>query len=121
MAKALTSESSGVRDTILDVGQRIMAGKGFSAVGLNEILVSAGVPKGSFYHYFGSKDAFGEALLARYFEAYLAEMDVTLREPDATMASGYAGLDNDLFYQPNTMMVFGDAKKVIEAMVKAVD
>ena len=87
MAKALTSESSGVRDTILDVGQRIMAGKGFSAVGLNEILVSAGVPKGSFYHYFGSKDAFGEALLARYFEAYLAEMDVTLRNPGATMAS----------------------------------
>jgi protein Xni len=38
-----------------------------------------------------------------------------------SMASGYAGLDNDLFYQPNTMMVFGDAKKVIEAMVKAVD
>jgi NAD(P) transhydrogenase subunit beta len=37
------------------------------------------------------------------------------------MASGYAGLDNDLFYQPNTMMVFGDAKKVIESMVKAVD
>ena len=38
-----------------------------------------------------------------------------------SMASGYAGLDNDLFYQPNTMMVFGDATKVIEAMVKAVD
>ncbi|SFV12674.1 NAD(P)(+) transhydrogenase (Re/Si-specific) subunit beta, partial [Pseudoduganella namucuonensis] len=38
-----------------------------------------------------------------------------------SMASGYAGLDNDLFYQSNTMMVFGDAKKVIEDMVKAVD
>ena len=38
-----------------------------------------------------------------------------------SMASGYAGLDNDLFYQPNTMMVFGDAKKVIEDMAKAID
>ncbi|MFC5696046.1 NAD(P)(+) transhydrogenase (Re/Si-specific) subunit beta [Pseudomonas sp. GCM10022186] len=38
-----------------------------------------------------------------------------------SMASGYAGLDNELFYMDKTMMVFGDAKKVIEDMVKAVD
>jgi NAD(P) transhydrogenase subunit beta len=37
------------------------------------------------------------------------------------MAAGYAGLDDDLFYMDKTMMVFGDAKKVIEDMVKAVE
>jgi len=37
-----------------------------------------------------------------------------------SMASGYAGLDNELFYLDKTMMVFGDAKKVIEDMVKAI-
>jgi NAD(P) transhydrogenase subunit beta len=38
-----------------------------------------------------------------------------------SMASGYAGLDNELFYMDKTMMVFGDAKKVVEEMAKAVD
>ena len=51
-------------------------------------------------------------------EAYKARNIIVNKR---SMASGYAGLDNDLFYQPNTMMVFGDAKKVMEAMVKAVE
>jgi TetR/AcrR family transcriptional repressor of nem operon len=81
MAKAHLPASSDVRTQILAVGQRIMAGKGFSAVGLNEILLEASVPKGSFYHYFGSKDAFGVALLESYFTTYLAEMDDLLGQP----------------------------------------
>jgi TetR/AcrR family transcriptional repressor of nem operon len=86
MVTSAPSLSSDVRGNILATGQRIMAGKGFSGVGLNEILVSAGVPKGSFYHYFGSKEAFGEALLKNYFDDYLAELDATLHQPGLTMA-----------------------------------
>ncbi len=86
MVKTTTSESSDARDGIVAVGQRIMAGKGFSAVGLNEILTTAGVPKGSFYYYFASKDAFGEALLEQYFRDYLAELDATLQESGRTVA-----------------------------------
>ncbi len=50
-------------------------------------------------------------------EAYKAKQVIVNKR---SMASGYAGLDNELFYMPKTMMVFGDAKKVVEEMGKAV-
>jgi TetR/AcrR family transcriptional repressor of nem operon len=86
MVTANTSEPVDIRDNIIAVGQRIIGAKGFSAVGLNEILSAAGVPKGSFYHYFGSKDAFGVELLESYFTDYLADLDSTLAQSGLTMA-----------------------------------
>ncbi|WP_416057501.1 TetR/AcrR family transcriptional regulator [Stenotrophomonas maltophilia] len=91
-----------VRQKILASGRRTMGGKGFSGVGLNEVLAAAGVPKGSFYHYFASKEAFGEALLQDYFDQYLAEMDQIFRAPGQTKAQQLeayfvAWMDNQSF------------------------
>ncbi len=51
-------------------------------------------------------------------EAYKAKTIIVNKR---SMAAGYAGLDNELFYMDKTMMVFGDAKKVVEDMVKAIE
>lgn len=82
----MTIKHSDVRQHILDTAKIIILGRGFSAVGLNQVLSAANVPKGSFYHYFRSKDAFGEALLDSYFCDYLARLDRLLAQPDTSAA-----------------------------------
>jgi len=64
--------SSATREHILSCGGRIIHHKGFAATGLQEILHAAGVPKGSFYFYFKSKEEFGLALVDHY-QAWFAE------------------------------------------------
>ncbi|OPA92198.1 TetR family transcriptional regulator [Pseudomonas fluorescens] len=77
----MNSETKSARQTILDTAQVLVGRKGFSAVGLNEILQAAEVPKGSFYHYFSSKDAFGVVLLDSYFDNYLHGMQQLFDAP----------------------------------------
>jgi len=61
----------GTRERILEVGAQAIAEKSFNSCGLAEILRRAGVPKGSFYHYFGSKEDFGVALIEKASEEYV--------------------------------------------------
>lgn len=74
--------SKDVRQHIIDTAALIISQKGFSAVGINELLKAAQVPKGSFYHYFRSKEAFGVALLDNYFKQYLAYLSELLNRED---------------------------------------
>ena len=75
-------------------------------LGANDVVNPAAMIKGS--------PIYGMPIL----EAYKAKTIIVNKR---SMAAGYAGLDNELFYMDKTMMVFGDAKKVVEDMVKAVD
>ncbi len=72
------------RVALLDSAEKIFSRKGYAGVGINEVLSSIGVPKGSFYHYFASKDAFGEAVITFYFEHYLLEMDQIMGDSGRT-------------------------------------
>lgn len=67
-----------MRQHIIDVAKALMTHKGYTAVGLMEVLKAAGVPKGSFYHYFRSKEEFGQALLEEYFQEYIGRVDVVM-------------------------------------------
>ncbi len=75
-------------------------------LGANDVVNPAALVKGS--------AIYGMPIL----EAYKAKTIIVNKR---SMAAGYAGLDNELFYMDKTMMVFGDAKKVVEDMVKAVE
>lgn len=70
-----------MRQHIIDVARSLMTQKGYTAVGLAEVLSSAGVPKGSFYYYFKSKEEFGQALLEEYFTEYLGRVDTLMARP----------------------------------------
>jgi TetR/AcrR family transcriptional repressor of nem operon len=59
------------RERILQAGAELVGAKGFNGCGLSEILARAEVPKGSFYHYFASKEDFGVALIERARDEYL--------------------------------------------------
>ncbi|MEL4181620.1 TetR/AcrR family transcriptional regulator [Roseateles sp. PN1] len=80
----MANEHSATKDHILNCGERLIASKGFVGVGLAEILTVANVPKGSFYHYFSSKERFGEELLKRYIDDYLARLDTLLKTDGST-------------------------------------
>jgi TetR/AcrR family transcriptional repressor of nem operon len=67
-SKASTATGSvSTRDQLVETGLDLMRRHGYGGAGLQEILQSAGVPKGSFYHHFGSKEGFTVAVIERYF------------------------------------------------------
>ncbi|MEL4341293.1 TetR/AcrR family transcriptional regulator [Shewanella xiamenensis] len=88
----MKTETQSTRQHILEVGYSLIVKQGFSCLGLAQLLKTAQVPKGSFYHYFESKEQFGEALLTSYFEQYQTELDSLFANPQLS------GFDRQMQY-----------------------
>lgn len=68
-------------EKLLEAGERLMRSTSYGETGINNVLSEAAVPKGSFYHHFGSKEAFGIAVARRYHEHQLDYARQCLGDP----------------------------------------
>ena len=84
-----SDKSEATRQHILNTSYKLVLHKGFVGVGLQEILKTCDVPKGSFYHYFASKEAFGCELLQHYLADYKVKIDELMQ---VEQGSAYARL-----------------------------
>ncbi len=70
------------RRRLLDEGVRLLLAQGYHATGLQEILSRVGIPKGSFYNYFPSKEDFSAAVIGYYIEPFIVQLDGWLARPE---------------------------------------
>jgi TetR/AcrR family transcriptional repressor of nem operon len=92
-----------VREDILDAGLKALLYQGFNGVGVQEITASAGVPKGSFYNHFESKEALGVEIVERYADGVGATRRAILHDKSV------APLERLRCYFANTNTMFIEA------------
>lgn len=69
------TKRSDTRERLIRAGTELMTEQGFGVTGMDLVLKRVGVPKGSFYHYFDSKLAFGEAVIENYASFFAGKLD----------------------------------------------
>lgn len=93
------------RETLLSVGLRLLTKQGYAATGLQQIVSEAGVPKGSFYNYFASKEAYCAAVLNRYMDFLLQSLEApaSTADPLASVRTFHEGLIRILGLRPGSL------------------
>lgn len=71
----VTASRLETREALVRCGTEILTEKGFNSTGLDEVLKRVGVPKGSFYHYFESKEDFGLVVIDSYAAYFARKLD----------------------------------------------
>ena len=79
-----SEELASTRVKLIQAGVELLTKKGFASAGIEEILSMVQVPKGSFHHYFESKEAFGIVLIKSYFNRFDKRLDTRFSKEDFT-------------------------------------
>jgi TetR/AcrR family transcriptional regulator, transcriptional repressor for nem operon len=76
-----------IREKLLDEGVLLLMEQGYHGTGIQELVQKVGVPKGSFYNYFPSKEAFSAEVVRHYIEPFIRQLDAHLARKDITAAA----------------------------------
>lgn len=84
------------RDKLLDQGIQLLMTQGYHGTGLKQILDTVQIPKGSFYNYFESKDAFAAEAITHYIEPFILRLETHLKNSDQDALSALSCYYNEL-------------------------
>lgn len=85
-----------LRTKLLDEGVALLMDQGYHGAGLQELVQRAGVPKGSFYNYFSSKEAFSAEVVKHYIEPFILQLDRHLHRSDMNAAGALKAYFDEL-------------------------
>ena len=85
-----------LRNKLLDQGVTLLMEQGYHGTGLQELVQSVGVPKGSFYNYFPSKEAFSAEVVKHYIEPFITQLDSHLQRSDVNAETALKAYFNEL-------------------------
>lgn len=126
----MTGTSSETRERILEAGSKAFVSKSYNGCGLNEILTAAGVPKGSFYHYFKSKEGFGVAVIEQSIDEHSERMKAFFCDRDMSPLArirAFYGMCRDWYEEhglarecliPKLAMEIGQLSEPMRAAIK---
>lgn len=126
-ALEMSADSDTARERAIRCGMEFFTEKGFSASGLDAILLRAGMPKGSFYHYFDSKTHFGLEVMRAYDAYFLQKLDRTLGDEsldpldrlEAFVTDAKAGMARHRFTRGCLIGNFGQEIGALPAIYRA--
>ncbi len=84
------------REQLLTEGVSLLMQQGYHGTGLQEILDTVKIPKGSFYNYFGSKEQFGAEVIAHYIQPFIEQLQNHLQNPQQDALQGLQNYFNEL-------------------------